>query len=135
MGRRCTVCENAARPEIEARIRGNTHLEKIADVFGVSRKALSRHEKAHMDPRWVLVPVEENEPERFTGTLEERLDALLRKAEDILAKAERMASIDTQIRAIAECRKQLELMGKLAGQIADQTATVQILQVVVHDAE
>jgi len=131
MPKPCSVCNSIARAEIEAALVAGDFQLDIAERFHVSQSALSRHLNTHMDKLSSYAAKYQIEPMELSGSLEDRLDALLEKAAQILAEAERTASTDTKIRAVAELRKQLELCAKLAGQIADQTATVQLLQVIV----
>ena len=134
-GRRCTVCWHEARPEIEAAIIGKHRQQDIANRFGLSKSAVGRHSRNHMDKGMVQAQRAEIERLQGSGSIEDRLDAMLKKAEDILWKAETASSVDTQIRALAECRKQVELLAKVIGQVKDET-TIQILQVIDrHDSE
>ena len=132
MPRPCLVCNSPARAAIEALILAGERHTEIGRQFGIERRSITRHKANHMDKAIAYHQNDEIEPLGASGTVEERLDALLRKAEHLLMKAERGSSLDTQIRALAECRKQVELLAKVIGDIRSDV-TVQILQVIVPD--
>ena len=113
---------------------GRDSQEVIATRFGTTRRALGSHLRKHMDQPISLLKEQEIEPLELTGlSLEGKLDALCNRAALVLARAEKSASTDTQFRGLGEMRKLVELMAKLAGQIADTHTTVQLLQVIVND--
>lgn len=138
---RCKVCASLAKDAIEEAIRFRIPSREIAARFGVGRMSVRRHAKNHMngtDRPTKLVPVSqvengEIEALGLTGTPRERMDGLITKATVILARAERQASLDTQIRALAELRKVVELMEKVAGRMPPETAVPILVVNMPHD--
>ena len=131
---KCSVCSSPARAQIEAALVGGTRQVEIAATYGFTQPSVSRHLTKHMDESISLAKEQEIEPLELTGlSLEGKLDALCDRAALVLARAEKSASTDTQFRGLGEMRKLVELMAKLAGQIADTHTTVQLLQVIVND--
>lgn len=131
MTKRCTICDNQARVQIETALLGGTETQQdIAARFGTTRRALGAHFRNHMDRPLSLVQASEITPLELTGTPRERMDALITKAGEIMAKAEAQSSVDTQVRSLAELRKVVELMEKLAGRMPPDTKT-EILQIIM----
>src|ERR1700758_3830550 len=48
VGRRCTICNHPARPQIDLAIATGVSKRAVAERFGVSRDAVWRHAQAHL---------------------------------------------------------------------------------------
>src|SRR5207248_2630685 len=103
----------------------NESLRTIADRWSVSKTALLRH-RDHI-PASLAKAVEAREVAE-AGTLLDRLKALNRETAAILreARAEGRKGADLALKAIARTERQLELEGRLLGEL-NEGATVNVL--------
>ena len=99
-------------------------LRTIADRFAVSKTALIRHKDAHLPPS-LLKAKEAREVARADDLLSQVRD-LQSRALAILESAEASGEHRTALAAIAEARRNLELLGKLAGEL-DERPVVNVL--------
>lgn len=121
MPRTCTVCSHPARESIDSAIIRRAPYRDIARRFGVSKDSLSRHLNEHL-AEYVQKALSEYGTGKGIRVLDrlgrtvERLDAFLDAAEDNGDGAEFRANA-------AELRKQLELIAKLQGVLAQEGTT------------
>jgi len=119
MGRTCTVCGHAQRDVIDQALVSGTGLRKVAERFsGTSVTALHRH-KAHVRAN-IAMAHEAKEVARADSLLEQVKD-LQAKTLAILQKAEKTGDLRTAATAIGQARQNLELLGKLAGELRPDT--------------
>lgn len=125
MPRTCTVCSHELRPEIERALVSGEPTRKIASRYeSLSQAAVSRHSREHLpsslarsqDAREVA---EADDLLAQVRGLQERTLAILETAEDTRQHR-------TALSAIKEARSNLELLGKLAGEL-DDSPTVNVL--------
>lgn len=154
---KCQVCYSPVRAAIESDLANEIPYRVIGRRYGINYQAIARHHKNHMDgPPGKYGPYEPpTEPAPsladVKATLEaaqtpqalskpaeditvmDRLETIMGRLEGLLAQASgRPASV--QLPILREMRYQIELLAKLLGELrADQTATVQILQVIVPE--
>jgi hypothetical protein len=120
MPRRCSVCDSPALTAIHAALRAGkeTNVE-IAKRFGLSADALGRHVRnGHM----AMMEDAEIEPLELTGEPREDAQRILEAAAALVNRAYKLASLDLQIKALDNTRKQLETVAKLLGQMPPDTA-------------
>lgn len=123
MARKCSVCEHAQRTVIdEALVRGDK-LRKLAQDFGLSEFALCRHKASHLPAR--LAQAQAAIEVSQADDLLAKVASLQARTLAILDKAERADDLRTALGAIREARGNLELLGKLAGEL-QQEGTVNI---------
>jgi DNA-binding transcriptional ArsR family regulator len=119
--RTCTVCSHPARESIDSAIIRRAPYRDIARRFGVSKDSLSRHLNEHL-AEYVQKALSEYGTGKSIRVLDrlgrtvERLDAFLDAAENNGDGAEFRANA-------AELRKQLELIAKLQGVLAQEGTT------------
>ena len=124
MGRVCTICSHPARDNIEAALIRRVPYRTMEDRFKVTHGPLSRHTNDCLaeDVQQALREYRAKNGVKVLSklsTMIDRLDAFLDKAE-----ADENA---LEFRAVAsEWRKQLELIAKLQGELA-QEGTVTII--------
>jgi transposase-like protein len=141
MARRCTICDNAARAAIEASLIGGEpeSVERVAKRFGVSKWALGRHRRNHMEPPSSLAQVTaqtdlEALEDLESLSVEEQVRALIRGCHRLLERAENQGThVATQTKVYAELRKQLELLARLVDKLPP--SEVQIIQVITGASE
>ena len=120
MPRTCTICAHTQRSAIEgALIDGGGSFRNIASRFGTSSAALVRHKTDHL-PAY-LAKAKEAEEVASADTLLRRLVTLTQETMTILHLAKAEKNHELALRAIARAERQLELEGKLLGELQDGT--------------
>jgi hypothetical protein len=99
-------------------------LRDIAGRFGLSKSAVERHKAAHLPAR--LAQAHEAQEISQADDLLTQLRDLQARTLAILGKAELVVDLRTALQAIREARGNLELLGKLAGEL-QQEGTVNIV--------
>ncbi len=118
MPRSCTVCEHPEREAIDRALVGETSNLSVSSLFGVSESAVRRHKANHLPAKLVMARAAEEVAQADdlldqAGDLQRRTLAILEAAED--AKERR-----TALSAIREARSNLELLGRLQGELNDR---------------
>ena len=124
MPRRCTICGHAERELIDSALVAGTSLRDIAGRHGVSKSALERHKADHL-PADLAKAKEAAEATRADDLLSQ-VQGLQARTLAILETAEDSGEHRTALAAIGEARRNLELLGKLAGEL-DQRPVVNVL--------
>jgi hypothetical protein len=119
VARTCSVCAHEKREEIDQALVTRTPYRNISKQFSVSAAALSRHLNDHLPAR--LAKAQEAEEVAHADDLLAQVRDLQGRALAILDKAEESGELITALRAIREARGNLELLGKLAGELQDGT--------------
>ena len=118
MARPCTVCGHPQRAEIDRLLlTGNVKVQTIATEFGVHWRALYRH-KAHLVQTLGLAPQAPTVAD--ADSLLAQLTDLQERTLAILTNAEHGDDKALALKAITEARRNLELLGKLAGELQTQ---------------
>ncbi len=125
MPRSCSICLHPEREEINAALLSETPLRDMARRYATSKDALARH-REHLPVH--LVKASDAAEVIQADTLLGRLLSLNAETMAILkeARAGRIKNNELALRAIARAEKQLELQGKLLGELND-APTVNIL--------
>jgi hypothetical protein len=123
MPRVCTICSHPAKENIDSSLVRRVPYRDISIRFGVSKDALSRHLNDHLT-EYVQQALSKYGTEKGVKVLD-KLSAMIDRLDAFLANAED-AGDALEFRAIAaEWRKQLELIAKLQGELA-QEGTINI---------
>ena len=117
MSRRCTICGHKEREAIDQALVARQPFRTIADRFGVTKTSLIRHSDDHIPA--ALVKAKDAAEEAHGDNLLAQVCDLRDKALGILRKAEAADDLRTAVAAIREARGNVELLGKLAGQLQD----------------
>ena len=121
MPRLCTICQHEARAAIEAALVGNgSSFRDIAGQYAVSKSALQRHKAEHLPPKLTKAKQAEEVAEA-TGLLRQ-IRTLQAVTLRILRDAEADGERRTALKAVAEARRNIELLGKLAGELQQEGA-------------
>jgi hypothetical protein len=99
-------------------VRGEGAFRTIADRFGLSATALKRHKAEHL-PRALVQDQQERESARGDDLLGEAR-RLKEVTMGLLGRAVQANDLRTAIMAVREARGNLELVGKLLGDLSDQ---------------
>jgi hypothetical protein len=119
MSRICTVCASAQREEINTALISTESIRAIANRFSLTASALQRHKAKHLPASLVKAAAVAEVVE--AGNLLDRLKALNRETAAILQEARAAGSKDNELalKAIARVEKQLELEGRLLGELKE----------------
>jgi len=116
MPRTCTVCTHPERAAIDAAlVSGSAPLRTIADQWSISKTALIRHKADHL-PAHLAAAHKAAEVVRADSLLDQ-VRALQAKTLAILQKAEGAGDLRTATAAIGQARQNLDLLGRLAGEL------------------
>jgi transposase-like protein len=118
MPRRCTVCDHPKRHSIGETLVSGAPYRSVAKRFGLSESAVYRHKVEHL-PTHLLKAKEVEETTRADDLLEQVKDLQVH-ALDILERAEKTGDLRTALAAISQARGNLELLGKLAGELDER---------------
>ena len=117
MPRRCTVCTNLKRADIDRALVARRPFRDIARQHKVSKDALVRHYDDHVPVK--LLKAREVREVADADSLLTQVEDLRDRALGILDRAEGTNDLRAATGAIREARGCLELLGKLAGQLKD----------------
>ena len=118
MPRRCTVCDHPQRHSIDEALVSGAPYRSVAKRFGLSESAVYRHKTEHLPVH--LLKAREVEEVAQTDELLEQVRHLQAHALDILERAEKDGDLRTALAAISQARGNLELLGKLAGELDER---------------
>jgi transposase-like protein len=118
MPRRCTVCDHPGRHSIDEALVSGAPYRSVAKRFGLSESAVYRHKTEHL-PAHMLKAREVEETARADDLLEQ-VRNLQTHALVILERAEKSGDLRTALAAISQARGNLELLGKLAGELDER---------------
>src|SRR5215211_6207486 len=118
MPRRCTVCDHQERHGIDEALVTGAPYRSVAKRFELSESAVYRHKTEHL-PAHMLKAREVEETARADDLLEQ-VRNLQTHALVILERAEKSGDLRTALAAISQARGNLELLGKLAGELDER---------------
>jgi hypothetical protein len=124
MPRRCTVCDHPERHGIDEALVTGAPYRSVAKRFGLSESAVYRHKVEHLPAH--LLRAKEVEEAAKADDLLDQVRNLQAHALDILGRAEEAGDLRTALAAISQARGNLELLGKLAGEL-DERPVVNVL--------
>ena len=124
MSKTCSVCIHEQRHEVDRLLVARTPYRKITERFGLSQAALSRHLKAHLPQKLALAEKTEQaiEADRLLWDLRRLQQHTLK----VLLDAEKTGDGEEDerdphllLKAVAEARRNTELMLKASGDLTD----------------
>ena len=118
MPRRCTVCYHSERHSIDEALVSGVPYRSVAKRFELSESAVYRHKTEHLPAH--LLKAREVEEVAQADNLLEQVRNLQAHALDILERAEKTGDLRTALAAISQARGNLELLGKLAGELDER---------------
>jgi transposase-like protein len=118
MPRRCTVCDHPERHSIDDTLVTGAPYRSVAKQFGLSESAVYRHKTEHLPAH--LLKARQVEEAAHADDLLEQVRNLQTHALDILERAEKAGDLRTALAAISQARANLELLGKLAGELDER---------------
>jgi transposase-like protein len=118
MPRRCTVCDHHQSHSIDEVLVTGAPYRSVAKRFGLSESAVYRHKTEHLPAH--LLRAREVEDAARADDLLDQVRNLQTHALDILERAEKAGDLRTALAAISQARGNLELLGKLAGELDER---------------
>jgi hypothetical protein len=118
MPRRCTVCDYPEKHSIDEVLITGTPYRSVAKRFGLSESAVYRHKTEHLPAH--LMNAREAEEVAQADDLLDQARSLQTHALGILERAEKAGDLRTALAAISQARGNLELLGKLAGELDER---------------
>jgi transposase-like protein len=118
MPRRCTVCDHLERQSIDEALVSGAPYRSVAKRFGLSESAVYRHKTEHLPAH--MLKAKEAEEVAQADELLEQVRYLQTRALGILERAEKAGDLRTALAAISQARGNLELLGKLAGELDER---------------
>jgi hypothetical protein len=118
MPRRCTVCDHPEKQSIDEALVSGAPYRSVAKPFELSESAVYRHKTEHLPPH--LLKAREVEEAARADDLLEQVRNLQAHALDILERVEQAGDLRTALAAISQARGNLELLGKLAGELDER---------------
>jgi hypothetical protein len=118
MPRRCTVCDHLERHGIDETLVTGAPYRSVAKQFELSESAVYRHKTEHL-PIYLLKAREAAEVAQADNLLNQ-VRSLQTHVLDILERAEKAGDLRTALAAISQARGNLELLGKLAGELDER---------------
>ena len=123
MPRRCTVCDHDEHHAINVALVQRDSYRNIAERYGLSVSALSRHTKEHL-PK-LLVKARDAVEVAEADSLLARIEALQSKTIDALEAVEEERNYPVLLGAVREARANLELIGRVTKEL-EATPTLNI---------
>jgi hypothetical protein len=118
MPRRCTVCDHPERHSIDETLVTGAPYRSLAKHFELSESAVYRHKTDHLPVQ--LLKARDVEEVAQADNLLDQVRDLQTHALDILERAEKAGDLRTALAAISQARGNLELLGKLAGELDER---------------
>ena len=117
MPRICTVCRNDKLNEINTALVGNEAYRSVAKRFSLSPPAVFRHQSQHLPAH--LAKAKQASEIAAASTLVDELLRLTKTTRQVLARAIEEKDGELALKAIARLERQLELKGRLLGELED----------------
>jgi len=121
MPRRCTVGDHPGSHGIDEALVSGAPYRSVAQRFGLSESSVYRHKTEHLPAH--LLKAREVEEAAMADDLLEQVKHLQTHALDILERAEETGDLRTALAASSQARGNLELLGKLAGELDERPVT------------
>ena len=112
------MCDHLERHGIDEALVTGAPYRSVAKRFGLSESAVYRHKTEHLPAH--LLKAREVEEVAQADDLLEHVRNLQAHALDILERAEETGDLRTALAAISQARGNLELLGKLAGELDER---------------
>lgn len=146
MARNCSICLHSKRTEIETALLANETLRKTASLFGVSYPSLFRHRlhvtgkiaevtAARVSEQVEAVAKHLEEQIENSPSLIDRLREVNEETRSILKQAKDAGNNELALKAIARLEKQIELKGRLIGELQGQASGNTTIEVTYVDKQ
>ena len=134
-GPQCQCCAHPRRPELDRDVMRGTSIRAVARKYGLKDDAVHRHAKNHLTEemrREIAVELKRDRAQAVATELnDERLDlastydALARRVERLISKAEQEGNDGLALASMEGLRKVLSDIAKMQGKLAQQL-TIQV---------
>jgi len=125
MARKCSICTNERRSEIdEAVVEGTGSYRRISTDFGVSETSLRRHAQNHIAK--ALVETEQAKQIAQGDSLFEKISGYEAEVQTIFAESKKTKNYNIALMAIDKATKLVEMYAKLKGMLKDSEVNVNV---------
>lgn len=129
MARHCQCCVSKSHRAIDRALLSGQTIASVSRRFGVSWDSVQRHLKGHITKVLQKHALLERESVRRGGRLQEMLDYIARKAQDILEQAEAGGNLSIALHAVRELRESCKLAAIAAGELNEGAGTQVNIQI------
>lgn len=127
-GPQCSVCEHPEARNIATALLAGASVRDVAQRYGLTKSTVARHHRLHLLPK--LTPAESAPPAQLQAiedhgisqTVLGAVHDLHRRTLALLTQAEAASDRPSAARLIGEARRNLELVGRLTGELDGPTA-------------
>jgi len=112
---KCKVCRHPKRDEIDRDLLSGHPLKSVAVKYGIPYSALGRHRRLHLSKH--LFEAMQRFDEKRGIKLVDMVAALVKKADELLSKAEKKKDLRVALLGLRELRGSLELFGRATGEL------------------
>ena len=123
MPRACSTCQHPERAAIDRALAGGASNRRVAALYGVSEASIRRHKSNHLARKLVLA--EKAAVVAEADNLLDRLEALQSRTLAILEAAEQERDHRMALAAIAQARRNLEVVGEITKEL-DRAGTIKL---------
>ncbi len=128
-GRKCSVCNHPSINEINEMLINNVSFNEIVTIHNdLTKMALSRHKQNHLPE--LLTKAHEATIVAHADDLLSQMRGLQARTLNILQNAEKTMEHAVALRAISEARRNLELLGKLAGELPAERVLIEFQPII-----
>jgi len=127
MPRHCTICDHADLKRINEALLAGEAFRNVAGRFETSAASLHRHKQSHI-PK-ALAKARDAQDVALGDSLLDRLRQLNVETQEVLRAARDERNHELRLRAISRAEKQLELEGKLLGELEPPTTVINVAMV------
>jgi hypothetical protein len=121
-GRRCTVCDHPRLREITSELMARRSYRQIQSKYKISKSALDRHVARHVPQALRKLMAELATAAEVGESVLTQMGKLNARALRILGQAETADDRGIALQAIRECRRNLELIARLTGELDPRAA-------------
>jgi hypothetical protein len=111
----CKVCNHEEVNAINEKLVTGVPLRDLEKTYDVGRMSLFRHREKHL-PK-TLIKAQALKEESAADDLLDRVEGLFDQAQDLMTIAKEDGKYAPAVAALKECRANLELIGKLLGEL------------------
>jgi DNA-binding transcriptional ArsR family regulator len=129
MSRQCKACVSPSRRKIDRLLLEGQSFATIGRRFGLSDDTVGRHFRTHVEKALQKHAASERESLQRGARLQEQLQFISAKAEDILEQAQRAGNLSVALQALRELRESCRLAAVVAGELDDGNRTTVNVQI------
>jgi hypothetical protein len=123
MPRHCSICQHPRLRDITADLMRRASYRTLQAKYGISKSSIERHVGNHVSAALRRLQSEMTVAAEVGGPVLEQMRGLNARALRILGDAEAAQDRPTALHAIRECRRNLDLIARLTGELDPRAAS------------